>query len=307
MKCSFCGQTFEGRKRKYCSDRCCVDAHLVKAKEKRIKTMICKVCGKEFNSQREAKYCSQECLKKRPRKRKKNVLIKSIAYTCKYCGKVYHPKSTERNQYCSRECSFAGKAKKCVTCGKPIISIQSDYCSDDCKVKPHICMNCGIEFMGTGTNGYCSDGCRKEMACSKAYNYAKTMHDLNVKPRKCKECGMVFTPEYGAKHRLYCNSGCREKYMRKKHGPLYKENRKRQMQEAFIERVSFKSVYFRDKGICQICGQPVPYDKTPENPMGATIDHIVPLSKGGRHMRSNCQLAHRLCNSIKGNKVPHEV
>jgi len=39
--------------------------------------------------------------------------------------------------------------------------------------------------------------------------------------------------------------------------------------------------------------------------MGATIDHIIPLSKGGLHMMSNCQLAHRRCNSYKGNEIDY--
>ena len=32
-----------------------------------------------------------------------------------------------------------------------------------------------------------------------------------------------------------------------------------------------------------------------------TIDHIVPLSKGGRHEYANVQPAHSLCNHVKGN------
>lgn len=41
-------------------------------------------------------------------------------------------------------------------------------------------------------------------------------------------------------------------------------------------------------------------DKFCDDSWGGTIDHIVPLSVGGEHSMSNCQLAHRICNSLKG-------
>jgi len=37
----------------------------------------------------------------------------------------------------------------------------------------------------------------------------------------------------------------------------------------------------------------VPHPKAP------TIDHVIPLSKGGTHEPANVQLAHYYCNSIK--------
>ncbi len=35
-------------------------------------------------------------------------------------------------------------------------------------------------------------------------------------------------------------------------------------------------------------------------PLAPTIDHIVPISKSGDDTRANVQLAHFLCNSVKG-------
>ena len=32
---------------------------------------------------------------------------------------------------------------------------------------------------------------------------------------------------------------------------------------------------------------------------GGTIDHIIAVSVGGEHSVKNCQLAHRICNSLK--------
>ena len=52
--------------------------------------------------------------------------------------------------------------------------------------------------------------------------------------------------------------------------------------------------------ICAICGKPV--DKTLKYPdrMSATVDHIIPIAKGGHPSDiDNLQLAHFICNRLK--------
>ena len=51
-------------------------------------------------------------------------------------------------------------------------------------------------------------------------------------------------------------------------------------------------VYAKYNGKCAICGQPVKFKKM-------TVDHKVPLSKGGENAMSNLQLACRSCNLMK--------
>lgn len=58
------------------------------------------------------------------------------------------------------------------------------------------------------------------------------------------------------------------------------------------------------QSVCGICGQPV--DKTYKypHPLSATIDHIIPIDKGGHPSDvSNLQLAHRWCNRQKSDKL----
>lgn len=54
---------------------------------------------------------------------------------------------------------------------------------------------------------------------------------------------------------------------------------------------------------CALCGEPI------ETMKDCTIDHIIPVSKGGLTTIENCQLAHRNCNLRKGNKeeVDNEI
>jgi len=52
--------------------------------------------------------------------------------------------------------------------------------------------------------------------------------------------------------------------------------------------------------VCQICSEPVDPDAT--GPLGASHDHLIPLTRGGTHTPENIQLAHQSCNSSKGNR-----
>ena len=62
------------------------------------------------------------------------------------------------------------------------------------------------------------------------------------------------------------------------------------------EKISSPQIYIRDGWKCGICLRSVdPALKYP-NPLSPSLDHIVPLSKGGTHTRDNVQLAHLACN-----------
>ena len=54
-----------------------------------------------------------------------------------------------------------------------------------------------------------------------------------------------------------------------------------------------------DRGICHYCGKPVARDQL-------TLDHIVPLVRGGRSNRSNVVPACKSCNSRKKYLLPME-
>lgn len=63
----------------------------------------------------------------------------------------------------------------------------------------------------------------------------------------------------------------------------------------FVEDVALASLVARDHGRCGICGKPVA-------PKDRSVDHILPLSRGGQHSYANTRLAHRLCNISRSNR-----
>lgn len=56
--------------------------------------------------------------------------------------------------------------------------------------------------------------------------------------------------------------------------------------------------------ICAICGKPVDKSLKFPHPWSATIDHIIPIDKGGHPSDlANLQLTHFTCNRQKSNKL----
>lgn len=56
----------------------------------------------------------------------------------------------------------------------------------------------------------------------------------------------------------------------------------------------------RDGPRCALCGEDVDFSLRSPHPMSASVDHIIPRSRGGTHDADNLQLAHRTCNTRKG-------
>ena len=60
------------------------------------------------------------------------------------------------------------------------------------------------------------------------------------------------------------------------------------------------SVHIRDQYICQYCGETVPKRK-------ATIDHVIPVAKGGKNKWDNTVCSCFDCNNKKEDFLPSEV
>lgn len=64
-----------------------------------------------------------------------------------------------------------------------------------------------------------------------------------------------------------------------------------------VPSVNRREVFKRDHHTCQYCGC--------SNQL--TIDHVLPLSKGGRHTWDNVVAACETCNQRKGNRTPEQA
>lgn len=103
--------------------------------------------------------------------------------------------------------------------------------------------------------------------------------------RQCRHCGKKLTPKHRA-DAAYCSAVC--------NSAAHSQTRKASARSGGRQqRIDRASVIERDNGRCHLCGAfPSPSD--------LTLDHIVPLAKGGSHTYENLAVACLSCNCAKG-------
>jgi 5-methylcytosine-specific restriction endonuclease McrA len=200
---------------------------------------------------------------------------------CQNCGKAYHPKSTGRLTYCSRECYFAsGKVGRRKT--RPIEPKKER----SCKVCGKVMEKCGV---------YCGDECEREQRRREEFKRNKSKKVLKERP--CCECGKLFVPEYGNKRRFFCSDICLRRKLRRQ----LRQKVRARLKTVSVENVVAIKVFMRDGWRCQLCGIRLKSkDRGTFKDFAPELDHIIPLSKGGEHSYRNTQCACRKCNSEKG-------
>lgn len=116
----------------------------------------------------------------------------------------------------------------------------------------------------------------------------------------CVECGEQFTTY--KQNKVCCSSECSRKRQNN-----HKDRRLKKV-EYVDKSITLQSLYKRDGGVCYICRKKCNLEDyivrdgtTICGDFYPSIDHVVPLSKGGSHSWDNVRLAHRLCNTIKSN------
>ena len=114
---------------------------------------------------------------------------------------------------------------------------------------------------------------------------------------KCPVCG-----EYTTRPK-YCSTECLNK-VGWRNGEI---KRRAKIKDALVDNgITLEELYERDNGICYLCGGQCDWNDYHRkdnwfiaDDFYPSIDHVVPLAKGGKHSWDNVRLAHRICNSKK--------
>lgn len=211
------------------------------------------------------------------------------------CGEVRDVNGSSlragRTKSCGR-CLRSVPATLCAAeqCGKPALSSRIAYCKmhysrlqrgskDGLAPSRANCVQCGRSLKGRQQTTYCSHQC--------CVRHMRGTPEV----RTCLSCGKAFpTWDRGG----FCSPRCR------RDGNHAWAHRKRaKMRGSGAERFSRREIFERDGWRCQLCGKKTRRRVNRYHPQAPTLDHIIPIARGGSHTRANSQCAHRRCNLRK--------
>jgi len=108
----------------------------------------------------------------------------------------------------------------------------------------------------------------------------------------CARCGASFVAHAESGNARYCSTACASLACKAR-----RRARKRLVRCEPYRRID---IFERDGWRCHICGKKIKRGLPNSHPLGATLDHLIPLADGGADAPDNVAAAHRLCNSLKG-------
>lgn len=327
LRCQQCGAAFDPpamgpRRVRWCSQRCRKVGNGQGRNWDR-STRSCDRCGLAYTPVRpEQHFCSGACRYStflESRRRAERSIV------CKLCGaSVVVPKSASRQEYCPGLCAdAAAKARKqrvsqwcladgcnraapygrreceshrmlrragssCQTCGKLAHGTHCRECTTtvrriglSCAVPWAKCPTCGVDYVRRNKLRHCYPHYSKS-------GLPSLYEPKHERPLTCKRCGHTFI----GKWRQVCTPCALERKRQ------HRKNRKGH--GAWL--VNLRLLADRDGHRCHLCRRKVRWDVPYRHPLYPSRDHLIPQSFGGGHEMVNLALAHRRCNSRRGNR-----
>jgi len=161
-----------------------------------------------------------------------------------------------------------------------------------------------------GKTGY-TQGCRCDTCRAGQRDYCREYQRRRRATKDYRKHGTRTTYSYGCRcdactraHTEYCTKYHRERAASGNPVPRGMKDHNRRARMAGVEQEPFtrEEVFEADGYRCHLCGKKTGPTKKVPHPKAPTIDHVVPLSKGGEHSMANCRTAHHGCNLAKGNR-----
>ena len=229
--------------------------------------------------------------------------------TCATCSAPLPPSSGPRPRiYCSDNCQWRrprGQAS-CPACGDLFIRHKAGqrFCSRACgatSLRPSVtaipwvsCLHCRTWFVARNGRFTHNPKCRHQIVTA------------NPAPSstRCDTCSADIAYSGKGRPRRFCSDACGHQSPGFKAGRRRgKSTRRARLQGARTETFDPQEVFDRDRWICHLCNRPTLRTVAVPHPRAATLDHLVPLAKGGEHSRANTACACFDCNVRKGDRT----
>lgn len=165
-----------------------------------------------------------------------------------------------------------------------------------CKISVVNCAECAGLFTRHHANRiYCGEACAHEAA----------MRACGCRNRLCRDCGA----DLGRLSLLTLCDACRVVTLKAaRRASRAVRNYRHRARDYGVEYEPFNrvKVFDHDGWRCGICHKTIDKRLAYPDPMSVSLDHIVPLSRGGTHSLANAQAAHLVCNCRKGASAVNE-
>lgn len=267
-------------------------------------TRHCAWCQMVFSSNFTVqRYCSKRCANAAGMDRQCTLLR-----DCDWCGERFRTRPVDPKAHCSKDCAY--KAQRGVRRPRDAdAAAEAHRLAGQGLRGPEIARVLGVDrhtpSRWLGSSGglfrcvYC-DGefhaKRKRLHCgAECKALDRILRRVTpIQYKDCRRCGELFV-QRGGLDRVYCSELCALRAGQNKY--FHVKRSAARVGEVF----SLREIAIRDGWRCQLCRKPVSQTKTFPYPKAPVLDHIVPLSRGGEHVRANVHLAHYECNSRKSN------
>lgn len=242
---------------------------------------------------------------------------------CACCGEKFIAHNMSR-QYCSRRCKDVAYKRskgqdsrlepyrrKCVVCGQEFETHKQvkKTCSIECSEAWRRLRPCSYKYKYRKQGEHTADEYREirrkqaeQRAEVKAIEKAwyKALHTVE---RECAECGALFYC-LDSESNVTCSPECSRRWKNKRADKRIPKSQR-------VDRITLKKLFKRDGGKCYLCGGQCDFDDWKTSAKGnlyqgdnyPTIEHVVPISKGGLDAWDNVRLAHWKCNLDKADGV----
>ncbi len=308
-QCQGCGDTWKARspRAKFCSDRCQYIFYGTR------KSLPCSQCGAQFDCTATAaaagrQFCSKGCMlaaRRRPAK------------PCLECGVMFTPKIPKdprkgKGLYCSKRCAGAARragkregrwreAHELRACRAKVKPSQRMYAAmqDAMRRQMESIASLWQTLLGQQWCEVCGRSCRQDQRCCSHKCASKITHN-----RRCKHCRRTVVST-GFLPKRVCRE-CKRK-LRKKYKRVHSKGiRERALRYGVLrEPYSRVELLQRDHWTCQLCNAQLlgkwTYNSRTlvPHPRNATLDHIMPMSRGGADAAWNIQACCLQCNGRK--------
>lgn len=177
------------------------------------------------------------------------------------------------------------------------------------------CNNCGTEInrsfvsMRHGRKAMPCAGCKRLEREQKAKDKAEAKQKKETEKQEKRELRKHNCPVCGTE--TYRNKYCSDACLRKANNHRSEINKRAKLKQAYTgDNITLHELFIRDNGVCYLCGGECKWsDYVQEGDAFIagndypSVDHVIPLTKGGLHAWNNVRLAHRHCNTMKSNKL----